>query len=296
MRLLARLFLGIAALTLAAACGGGGDDDPQGPGGATNWSALIDGEEWTGLGNAARSAGGIYTITGADASGGAISISLYNIPGPGTYALGMNATGFGGTAIVSEASPISGWATVLNGRAGSVTITTLTDTRIAGTFQYTAAAQNGAATGTRVVTEGEFDMLMLTAGAWSPPDAWDGSRLNGRVGSDTVIGATMAVIYNGDDLVFNAGDLSYLVSFTIQDLTATGALSFHDTAPIRRISLTNPAGSIAYFTDSTSAGNVTVTTFNANRIAGSYTATLKQLGAAGTINVSGTFDVGIPHF
>lgn len=297
MRSMTRYSLIFVAASAVLACGGGGDDDGGGgPGGQTNWSAQIDGDEWTGLGNAARSAGGIYTITGADASGGAISISLYNIPGPGTYALGMNATGFGGMAIVSETSPTRGWATPLNGRAGSITITTLTDTRIAGTFHYTADAQNGGATGTREVTDGEFDMLMLTAGAWTPPDPWDGSRLNGRIGTDTMIGATMAVIFNGDDLLFNGGDLSHTFSITVQDLTSTGSVTFRDSAPIRRIQTSNPNGSELFLTDSTSAGNITITTLNANRIAGSYTATLKRLGAAGTVNVSGTFDIGIPHF
>lgn len=294
MRALSRLILGLTALSLAAACGGGGgDDDPNGPGGPTNFSAEVDGEEWTGLGNAARSAGGIYVITGADGTDG-ISIQLYNIPGPGTYALGMNATGFGGTALVS--TPGAGWSTPLTGRSGSVTITTLTDTRIVGTFEYDATPLNGTATGTRVVTNGEFDMLLQTAGAWSPPDPWDGSRLNGRAGTDTVIGATMAVVFNADDLLFTGNDLTNVMAITLQDLTATGAFTFHDTAPIRRVQLTDINGTVIYLTDSTSAGNITVTTLNANRIAGTYTATLKRLGAAGTINVSGTFDVGIPHF
>jgi hypothetical protein len=294
MRTLARFSLVLVALSAAAACGGGdGDDGPEGPNGNENMTAQVDGEDWEGMGNAARSAGGIYTITGADGTGG-LSIQLFNIPGPGTYPLGMNASGFGGTAIVSE--PGAGWGTPINGRAGSVTITTLTDTRIAGTFEYEATPLNGTASGTVEVTDGEFDMLLQTAGAWSPPDPWDGSRLNGRIGTDTVIGATMAVVFNADDLLFTGNDLTHVVALTIQDLTATGPFTFHDTAPIRRVQVTDINGTMIYLTDSTSAGNITVTTLNANRVAGTYTATLKQLGGAGTLNVSGTFDVGIPHF
>jgi hypothetical protein len=295
MRYLLRSALAIAAIAASAACGGGGGDDDGGggPGGQSNMSARVDGNEWSGLGNAARSAGGIYTVTGADGTDG-ISLQLYNIPGPGTYALGLNATGFGGTAIFSTVG--AGWGTPLTGLAGSVTITTLTDTRIVGTFHYDATPLNGTASGTVEVTEGEFDMLLQTAGAWSPPDPWDGSRLNGRAGTDTVIGATMAVVLNGDDLLFTGHDMTHVMAITLQDLAATGAFTFHDTAPIRRVQLTDINGTIIYLTDSTSTGNITVTSMNANRIAGSYTATLKRLGAAGTINVSGTFDVGIPHF
>ena len=295
MRHLIRNALALTALAVSAACGGGGGDGDGGggPGGQSNMTAQIDGNDFSALGNATRSAGGIYTITGLDAPS-AISIQLYNIPGPGTYALGMNATGFGGTGIVSSTN--AGWGTVLNGRAGSVTITTLTDTRIAGTFHFDAEPTNGTAAGTKEVTDGEFDMLMQTAGAWTPPDPWDGSQLNGRIGTDTVIGATMAVIFNGGTLLFTGNDLASVLAITVGNLTSTGSFSFHDSAPVRRIQYSDPNGTFIYLTDSTSAGNITVSTFNANRIAGSYTATLKRLGAAGTVNVSGAFDIGIPHF
>ncbi|HWA15377.1 MAG TPA: DUF6252 family protein [Gemmatimonadales bacterium] len=293
MRALTRWSVFLTAAAVSMACGGGGGGGNQDPDGQTNLTAQVDGDEFSALGNAARSAGGIYTITAIDAPN-AISIQLYNIPGPGTYSLGINATGFGGTGLYTTTN--AGWGTVLNGRSGSVTITTLTDTRIAGTFHFDADPLTGSSSGTVSVTDGEFDMLMQTAGAWTPPDPWDGSRLNGRIGTDTVIGATMAVIFQNNTLLFNANDLASVLTITIGDLTATGSFSFHDTAPIRRIQYTDPNGTFVYLTDSTSTGNVTVTTFNANRIAGTYTATLKRLGAAGTVDVSGNFDVGIPHF
>lgn len=295
MKLLSRYSLALVAGSLVLACGGGGGDGDGGggPGGQSNMTAQVDGDDFSALGNAARSAGGIYTITGIDAPN-AISILLYNIPGPGTYALGMNATGFGGQGIVSSTN--AGWGTELNGRSGSVTITTLTDTRIAGTFHFDAEPTTGTAAGTKEVTDGEFDMLMQTAGAWTPPDPWDGSSLNGRIGADTVIGATMAVIFNGGTLLFTGNDLTSVLAITVGNLTTTGSFSFHDSAPIRRIQYSDPNGTFVYLTDSTSTGNITVSTFNTNRIAGTYTATLKRLGAAGTVNVSGAFDVGIPHF
>lgn len=294
MRALTRWSVFLMAAALSVACGGGGDGDGGGgPGGQTNMTAQVDGNDFGALGTASRSAGGIYVLTGIDAPN-AISIMLYNIPGPGTYALGMNATGFGGQGIVSNSS--DGWGTVLNGRAGSITITTLTDTRIAGTFHFDAEPLSGNSTGTREVTAGEFDMLMQTAGAWTPPNPWAGSQLNGRVGTDTIVGATMAVVFNANNLLFNASDLDHVFAITFQDLTTTGSFSFRDAIPTRRIQYTDPNGSFVYLTDSTSTGNITITSVNANRIAGTYTATLKRLGAAGTINVSGNFDVGIPHF
>jgi hypothetical protein len=294
MRTLARLSLGVLAFTFASACGGGsGDDDPQGPNGNENMTAEIDGDDWAGMGNAARSAGGIYTITAAQGTEG-ISLQLFNIPGPGTYPLGMNATGFGGTGLVSL--PGAGWSTPLNGRSGSVTLTTVTDTRIIGTFQYDATPLNGSATGTREVTNGEFDMLLQTAGTWAPPDAWDGNRLNGRIGTDTIVGATMVVVLNGDDLLFNAGDLEHVLTITLQDLAGANAYTFSNSAPLRQIMLSDINGGDAYMTAAGAPGSITVSSANANRIAGSYTATLTRVGGSETITVSGTFDVGVPHF
>lgn len=293
MRVLSRSALAVVAMAVGAACGGGDGDGPEGPNGSANMTAQVDGEEWRGMANAARSAGGVYTITGADGTDG-LSIQLYNIPSTGTYPLGINATGFGGTGIVSQ--PGAGWGTPLDGLSGSITITTLTDTRIVGTFHYTATPLNGSAVGTKDVTDGEFDLLMQTAGAWTPPDPWDGSSLNGRFGTDTIVGATIAVVLTGDDLLFTAGNLTHVMSLTLQDLGAAGSYAYADAPPVRRLSLTDVNGSAIYLTDVTSPGSVVITTVNANRVAGTYTATLKRLASAETITVSGAFDVGIPHF
>lgn len=70
---------------------------------------------------------------------------------PGTSAGGI------GTVIDSPSS----WSTPLNGASGSATITTLTATRIAGTFQFDADDILGAATSV-AVTAGEFDITVST--------------------------------------------------------------------------------------------------------------------------------------
>jgi hypothetical protein len=73
------------------------------------------------------------------ASGGrsSLTVTLTNIDAPGTYPLGVNLTGFGGTATVGQRS--DGWGTPLRGAAGdagSVVVTSRTATRIKGTFSF----------------------------------------------------------------------------------------------------------------------------------------------------------------
>jgi hypothetical protein len=95
-------FAPLLALVVAA-CGGGGDDDGTGPGGGGALgpiSASIDGQAWRSIGlggqeRATLSAPGLYIWVGAETSGQntkSITMTLYNVRGPGTYPLGVNAT------------------------------------------------------------------------------------------------------------------------------------------------------------------------------------------------------------
>src|SRR5678815_2774364 len=132
----------MAAAVLWTACGGGENN----PGGGNAMTASIDGQAFSSSQLASASAASssmvsVYTIIGARLLSGttaqSISLSLYNIAGPGTYPLGVNSTNFGGIGTVAEGA--TAWTTPLSGAAGTVNITSLTPTRIAGTFSFNAA-------------------------------------------------------------------------------------------------------------------------------------------------------------
>lgn len=140
--------LGVAAVALAAAltsCGGGGSSGVTGPGGASGpMSARVDGVQWNadelggGLG-AGHPMLGMYTIPGRRTSGRDSGVSR-------SHALQRGRSGrvrargelddVRGGAIYGNAN--AAWNTPLSGMAGTAIVTTLTATRIAGTFAFQA--------------------------------------------------------------------------------------------------------------------------------------------------------------
>lgn len=118
-------------------------------------SARIDGQAWTA--NAALAVaytGGILAFAGSDVT--STTVGLGFIPdGLGTYDIGPNQPT---NANVSLGSPNS-WAASSNMGSGSVTLTSFTENSASGTFTFTAlAVPTTGATGTKVVTEGRFDV------------------------------------------------------------------------------------------------------------------------------------------
>lgn len=152
----------MAAAAWVMVIGGCGGDSTEPdltlPGGSM--SARIDGSPWqaTALVHASRVQNSL-TVGGGGTMGGqavAIAISAMVPDGPGTYTFGP---GVNGNAIVGVDQTASWMASATMG-SGSVTITTLDGNRVAGTFAFTAVAvAGGDATGTRTVTEGQFDIL-----------------------------------------------------------------------------------------------------------------------------------------
>ena len=131
-----------------AACGGSSTPATGPTGGTTNgtFTATIDGQAWvsttnqTASSSSANAVPGSITITGTKVVSATnyttISLALGYLAGPGTYPLGVNqGTNAGGAGIVFAAlgSAVSTWSTNLLGNAGTVTITSLTSSRIAGT-------------------------------------------------------------------------------------------------------------------------------------------------------------------
>lgn len=155
-RFLCALLL-IAILGFVSACGEssstGPEEEPELEGGSM--SARIDGTAWSATAAMAVSyTGGILAFAGSDASSITVGVGL--IPdGTGTYTIGPSQTT---NANLSMGTPASWGATGFMG-SGSVTLASISENRATGTFLFTAEPVPGTgATGSRVVTEGKFDV------------------------------------------------------------------------------------------------------------------------------------------
>jgi hypothetical protein len=307
-----------------AACGGGGSATTGPNVGTTNgtFTATIDGQAW--VSNTNQTAGGssaanaipgtvtlIGTKTVSATSYTTITLALGYLSGPGTYPLGVNAgTTAGGSGIVFavQGTSIGTWSTNLIGNAGTVTITSLTSTRIVGTFQFTAPPQSfTTTTGTRNVASGAFD-LPLPANFTVAPATNKGSKITGTVGGAAWNAATVIAIGAGGALGISASTDSLSLSLVSGRAVAAGS-----TYPIGGISggtggsaplagavmqIIKTGTSLGWTSGSgTSAvGSFTVATLSGNRATGSFSATLiGGAGTSGTLAVSGTFDVRVDN-
>jgi hypothetical protein len=147
---LAFLLVSIASI---AGCSSDGPTEPGGQNGPANGSmtARIDGNAWTATIVTPGITGGISAIGGSD--GSRTMAFAWAEGGPGTYQIGSsiglnaNLTIAGGTWV---ASAVTG--------SGTLTVATRTQNRITGTFNFTMNPGSGAASGTRAVTQGAFDI------------------------------------------------------------------------------------------------------------------------------------------
>lgn len=319
---------GILALALAlAGCGGSsGSSGVTGPGGgngggggggggASPMSANIDGTAWTAdpLANgqgAQLTAPGLYLLEGLRTGGTAsyLLLTLYNIGGPGTYPLGVSGTTFGGIGSVGDA--MHGWNTPLSGAAGTVTITALTATRIAGAFSFTAKAAVGSATGTRTVTEGAFDFPVYGSAGPLPDNA--GSRLRCTIDGVPWNGATVVEASSGSGAstsnVLGANNDSRQFSFALTGTLPAGTdFPLSNLPPLTMIltSTISPSlswgGSVSVENGTTlvtnDTGVVHVTSHTATRLRGTFSGTLAPSNANGgpapIVITDGEFDIGI---
>ncbi len=289
----------IVSLALCAvACGGGGPTGPNG-GGATNFTAKIDGVSWAPdiapAVTAQNPTPGFYSITALKAAGSnnySVSLQLFNITGTGTYPLGVGIQMFGGYAVVSQ-PPASGWGTPGTGVDGQIVITTLTATRMVGTFQFVATPQSGSSVN-KTVTEGQFDLLV--AGAGGVAAANQGSSFTSTLGgSETFVGAAgTAVLTSGTLLILvNNGTRSITISvanFTGANTYALGA------SPARTVQVGGSASNpLSAWTSNTTggSGSVVISSATTGRIMGTYTATVVGISnATGALTVTGTFSMG----
>lgn len=153
----------LASAVLLAACGGDGGTGPSG-GGTKSMQASIAGVQWTANAQAttAAYANNVLAIAGSDIKAGTTTQININIPGvttTGTFELGPNFTGRLALLTVTTGTSAAVWTTALSPATGSISVTTLTASRVAGTFTFTGQASPGTpATGQRAVTSGTFDI------------------------------------------------------------------------------------------------------------------------------------------
>jgi hypothetical protein len=239
-----------------------------------------------------------------------LEIDLYNIAAPGTYPLGVGEKVFGGVGWVISPTPLRYWLTPPSGAAGTVTVTALSDTRIAGSFSYNAPAYTitGDATGTRTVTNGAFDLPVRVTGTVGPVAANAGGKMSATINGVPWNAANVSYNKASAGVGFSGDNTSYLVGINLAGVTGPGTFNL-GSSPLRIINVggpsTNPTavnccwgGTLGASATLNDAGSVTITTFTATRIAGTFTATLAPVPntvAQGQLTVAnGSFDIGIP--
>jgi hypothetical protein len=280
-------------LGLLVSCGGDGGSGPNG--GDASFSATIDGSAFTALAAstvAQISNQGNFAIVGGNSTGTSITLILYSIGAPGTYPLGVSGTVRGGLATVGSSS--SSFSTPASGTAGSVTITQVSTSHIAGTFNFVA----GASPVTRTVTDGTFDLPVTGNGSITVPD-YAGSRVDGTINGTPWNAAAVVMVAapSSGTLAVGFSNLTYQMNLIISGWTGIGTYTLN-TGVSRQMTVLATDGSLKVWGGSgtLSTGTFTVTNASATRISGTYDVTLATSGigqAPGNLHLVGTFDIGI---
>ena len=141
------------AVLLVAACGDSGTNS----GNESTMTATVAGSAWSGtLAVQGTHNGNVLAISGTNGTY-QLSLTIPGVAATGTFNFGPGTLGIAQLVQVTTGTPA--WTTSLVGGTGSITVTTLTATRAAGSFSFTGAASPGtSATGTRAVTSGSFDV------------------------------------------------------------------------------------------------------------------------------------------
>jgi hypothetical protein len=287
-------------LLLTMSCGG---DSPTGTGGQNSapLKATIDGQAWVaGFASATAGANGIFTITGSslNASVTGMSLVLYYIGAPGTYPLGVGGSVKGGIGVLSGGG--SSWATALTGAAGSVTISNVSATRIAGTFSFTAPPQAGAgATTTRSVTQGEFDLPVTGPATLNVPDNL-GSLVTATFGGNAFNASTVVQVTSPSSgtLTMGASNTAYTMNVVLSGYTGAGTYTM-GTGAARTVSVITTATPQSSWggTQGTTSGTIVITSATSSRIKGTMNLVLSPSIASpgpGQLTVTGNFELGIP--
>jgi microcystin-dependent protein len=144
----------LAFLALATACSSDGPSEPEDNELANgSFSARIDGQNFNANAAAVVSNGTLVSIGAGNIAGQTLGLAWIGT-GTGTFAIGSSIGAVGThtfTGKVWSASAIQG--------SGSIVVTTRTSNRVAGTFSFVLQADAASgATGTRTITQGQFDL------------------------------------------------------------------------------------------------------------------------------------------
>jgi len=291
----------VTAALGAAACGGD-DDDPIAPPeendpGTGPMTALVDGESWsagTALNPTAHLiAPGTYSLTGTSTSDfRSIAFNLMNLPGPGTYPLGTGAGVSGGVATYAEQS--GGWVTPLSGMAGTLTVTTLTDTRLVGEVEFVARLTTGAGPDTRSITSGKFDVPVQVTG--TPGQVPDRNRnvISAKFDDQPWVGSTVSTFRNPTTMTWSANNTDFSATFVLQGVTAPVTLDLSEEDPPITIQIGLVEGGGLWNIGEGASGTVTVESVTQSRITGSFECVLpRALGSGDPLVVTdGVFEIG----
>ena len=307
-----RSALAIVLCTVAACGGGGGGTTGPGTTGNTQgtFSAVIDGQNWISTTNQTTGSSGSNAVPGTVSIIGtqllsvtsytSLTLALGYIAGPGTYPLGVNqGTTAGGTGLVIAPQPgtsIGDWSTGFSGAAGSVTVTSLTSARIAGTFHFNAPpAAFTATTGTRIVTNGIFDMP-LPSGFTTAPASDNGSKVSALVGGTAWNAATVVALGGSGTFGFTGTTDSLAVTFAPSVAMSAGhSYQIGGSGGATMIAVRTGTSDSWSSGAAGAAGTLTVTSFNGLRAAGTFSASLLPGGSASgaLVMTNGSFDVRV---
>jgi hypothetical protein len=284
---------------IGAIAGCGGSTSPGLNQGGGQFSATIDGVAWSSPAlyqSGTATASGSYTFSGTTGSSNPVGMafSLYWIGAPGTYPLGVGGTVPGGIANITSGAV--GWSTPLSGAAGTVTITAVSATRIAGQFSYIATPLFGSPTNNRTVTNGVFDLPVQSSGTITVPDN-AGSRFGGTLGGAAWNAATVVMVAapSTGTLAVGASNDVHSINLIISGITGAGTYTL-GTGVSRTVQLSVLGTTQVWGGTANGSGSVVLTSITSTRVKGSYDVTLQPAGggAAGAKTLTGTFDIGIP--
>jgi len=244
---------------------------------------------------------GSLIISGVQVGSGsdyvAVTLMLSFIGAPGLYPVGINigsTPGGSGTILISSGGTVTTWLTPLSGAAGSVTVQSLTSTRIRGRFAFVADPIVGSGP-QESISNGSFDVA-LPAGFTAVPANNRGSTMNADLGGFLWKAAT--VVGLGD---LGAGSLSFgghTTSHSVNLVTASPA-AIGDfplgVASGMNLTVMQLGGTNAWGSGTGATGTVSFTQLSDGRAAGTFSGTLVPLGTTvGSLTITnGTFDVRI---
>jgi hypothetical protein len=154
----------VALLLALAACSSSDDptdlDEDETLGGSM--SARIDGQAWTATSSSGGTAiQGTFGFAGTDAAGRTIVVVVSAVPQPGAQAI-RTSTANNLAFTINDSNGAAWIATQANGN-GELRIDSFTNTNASGSFTFDAVPVAGtSATGTKVVTNGVFNVRLFT--------------------------------------------------------------------------------------------------------------------------------------